>query len=402
MIKVILPNNYKNFTDDLTDEVIKKICKYSLGQEEFFTELENRSKGRYIILELDGKRRYICVSAKKEEGRNSLTVQYIVTAYGKYIKDMCEDKKIEIFMLYTEDGARNEYQKFAYRMYKTLGIEVLNIDELSISSILPFDSYKEFKEVRTRTRESNSGNQSSFFADQGNYIEFWGKVYGANGKESALMCLALEKITNKKIKFYRVQDHNTDRLSQNDIETLQSNNIEIADEVKIFENNDIDINSSEENLRDTPKYHYNLFKKFGENKKCYLCDCDIERLIIGSHIHRVTDIKKSDLSREEKIKEIIDGDNGFWLCANHDKLFEYGLIYFEGRKLVISERLNELQKEFVNKITFEVKRHLNKTVANAVMEEKENYYNCNFYIKKEDYNENMHKYLELHRNRVNR
>ena len=34
----------------------------------------------------------------------------------------------------------------------------------------------------------------------------------------------------------------------------------------------------------------NLFKKFGD-KKCYLCDCDIDSLIIASHIHRVTDIK---------------------------------------------------------------------------------------------------------------
>ena len=34
----------------------------------------------------------------------------------------------------------------------------------------------------------------------------------------------------------------------------------------------------------------NLFEKFGD-KKCYLCDCDIDHMIIASHIHRVTDIK---------------------------------------------------------------------------------------------------------------
>lgn len=48
-----------------------------------------------------------------------------------------------------------------------------------------------------------------------------------------------------------------------------------------------------EDLRDTPKFHYNLFKKYGD-KKCLLCDCDIDRMIIGAHIHRVTDISNDN------------------------------------------------------------------------------------------------------------
>ena len=101
---------------------------------------------------------------------------------------------------------------------------------------------------------------------------------------------------------------------------------------------------------------------------------------------------------EEKKKQIIDGDNGLWLCANHDKLFEYGFIYFDNQKMVISNRLNTEQQEFVKKIT--TKLSVPKTVEFIVSENDVPYGTPSFNIVDADFNDNMKHYLELHKTRA--
>ena len=101
---------------------------------------------------------------------------------------------------------------------------------------------------------------------------------------------------------------------------------------------------------------------------------------------------------------------GFWLCANHDKLFEWGYIYFENDKLIISDKLNLEQKNFVKNITFDIPERTMKEKLQIYKKEKDNYMvaekmdayklESEFYILPEHYNLNMHKYLEIHRNRV--
>jgi len=92
-------------------------------------------------------------------------------------------------------------------------------------------------------------------------------------------------------------------------------------------------------------------EKYG-NKKCYLCGCDIESNIIASHIHRITDIDNSNIPDEEKRRQTVDGNNGLWLCANHDKMFENGIITFnKNGELVINPTLKANQVEFIQYIT---------------------------------------------------
>ena len=145
-------------------------------------------------------------------------------------------------------------------------------------------------------------------------------------------------------------------------------------------------------------------------KRCYLCNCDIQRLIIASHIQRVTDINKLDLPFSEKRKLAIDGDNGLWLCANHDKLFEYGLIYFEDNMLKISDSLTKEQTKYVKYLTFDIKKNIEKLNSSDVFmvaEDSEIYGTIEhslgentFIIAQCDYNENMHNYLEIHKKRT--
>jgi len=77
----------------------------------------------------------------------------------------------------------------------------------------------------------------------------------------------------------------------------------------------------------SPRYIYNLLGRLGP-KHCALCNCEIPELIQGAHIWRVADIKKApNLTIEQKLGHAICGENGIWLCENHHKMFDEGLIY---------------------------------------------------------------------------
>lgn len=66
------------------------------------------------------------------------------------------------------------------------------------------------------------------------------------------------------------------------------------------------------------KFKHNLLVEF--KNKCCMCNINIEKMLIGSHIK-----PSCDCNLEEKIDE----DNGLLLCCNHDKLFDSHLITFD-------------------------------------------------------------------------
>ena len=392
MIRVVIPTFIKE-KKLLNDEIIKDICNKSFNEKKFHVEYEYRKNGRYIKLIKENEVHYICLSASETEykGRNSFLTQYLGTAFGRFKLETNKNKKFEIYLLMTSEKAFVNYQKFIYRCCKTLQINLLNINEI----ILPFSTYKEIKNVRSQISDRNTGNNSSYFSDTGDFVEFFAKCYGANGKESVFLAMVVRQLTDKKIVIYQVEDHGQKKLSSIDKEILEKNGFIFGEDIISEEFNRIDLNINEKDLRNQPAFRLKLFQKFGD-KKCYLCDCDIDNLIIASHIHRVTDIKNDILlTDEEKKKQIIDGDNGFWLCANHDKLFEYGLIYFDNRKLLISNKLNSEQQKYIRNITS--KLSIPQLTSYMTAEESVPYGNIVFNIRDCDFNENMKKYLDLHK-----
>ncbi len=394
MIKIIIPTFIKE-KNILNDDILEDICKRSFNDNEYRIEYEKRSNGRYIRLEKNNEVHYVCLSANKEEynGRNSFLSQYLGTAFCRYEAAKEENKKMEVYLLMKSSEAFTAYQKFIYRCCKTLKINLLNLDEI----IFPFSTYKEMKNVRSLTSDRNTSNNASYFSDTGDFIEFFAKCYGANGKESVFMAMVVKQLTDKRIVIYQVEDNGQKSLTGPDKKILLSNGFEFGEDIISEEFNRVNLEAPEKDLRDQPAFRLNLLKKYGD-KKCYLCDCDIDSMIIASHIHRVTDIKNdSTLADEEKKKQIIDGDNGLWLCANHDKLFEYGLIYFDDQKLLISNRLNEEQKEFVKNTTS--KLSLSNTEESRVDDEMP-YEITDFNIEDRDFNDNMKHYLELHKYRA--
>lgn len=403
MVEVILP---QHLFYELSDKMIEDICYLSLQDNKFSKNMESRGKntGQYIKLKQNGILKYVCLSRDNcSESRNSFILQNFPTAYQHFLEDETGDNKVFEYYIRDFSTPHPPTAIFSYKLLLTGGINILNLNRVIPSNKVdfldhrtPFRDFKQMRKYRLESSSKNSGNIPTTFEENEDEFAVYGKTYGANGRETTAICLALKNLVNKKIKVYNVNE--TSKLHQASVDPankyiLEYLGIEIDKDAM-----DLVANKDEKAKRDTRLYHINLLKKF-HDKKCYLCGCDIENLIIGSHIHRVTDILKSNLSEEEKQREVIDGDNGFWLCANHDKLFEYGLIYFDRDKMVISDRLNDLQREFVRNITFNTP-YVNTEEYLAVADENYSLYNKEFYIDREHYNKNMCNYLKIHKARV--
>ncbi len=404
MIKVVLPTHLYN---DMTDNEIKDICQLSFGTQEFIKEAEDRghNTGQYIKLYDNNQNvKYICLSRNDLQSRNSFILQNFPSAYQHYLEDTSNNKTFEYYIRYFGQN-HPPYVIFAYKVLLTIGINILNLDRVVPSDRVdyldhrtPFIDFKQMRKARIDLQQRNSGNTSTLFEETDNEISVYGKTYGANGRETTAICLALKNLVDLPIKVYNVNETDPQHLAD-----VDPANRYILDYYGIsIDDGRMDFEPSDEPgvaKRDQKRYHYNLLQKFKE-KKCYLCGCDIENLIIGSHIHRVTDITHSNLPEAEKQAQIIDGDNGFWLCANHDKLFEWGLIYFDGDTLKIRNNVSEYQKKYIYELTFYLETIYNSFNAENEFNIIEVEDGLEFHIKSEHFNEKMSAYLDIHKNRT--
>lgn len=470
MIKVYLPINNDNIDiyfntregrEDITKlnkVALNEVLELSLGRKfaDYDVIFENRSKGQYIIIETESEKKWIALSADYTRvpgdggSTNAYFVQFIPMAIADYFfNQTTKTKSIELFLKGTSHNrAKTPAQQIYYRLAKTVGIKILNESEFDITIrrniAFPFESIEEWKLSRLEMAGSNTSNRSSYIIENDDSYIFYGKTFGANGRESIFLLYVLANLAqkeNKKIYLYEVSDNGSFRFesSSNEEEqkfkrVLKSLGVDYyADSVNYVENQEVEtLSDDNKSARYQAEFMRNLLYKFnakkdangnivyGSNgkpivvddiKRCYLCDCDIQRLIIASHIYRVADIDKLDIPFSEKRKLAVDADNGLWLCANHDKLFEYGLIYFEDNVLKISDCLTEKQKKYVKFLTFDIKNKIQdiNNGVHMVAEESVPYgrsvvsYPLGdniFMIEKCDYNENMHKYLEIHKERT--
>lgn len=80
-----------------------------------------------------------------------------------------------------------------------------------------------------------------------------------------------------------------------------------------------------------------LDKRFGcdyASRKCLICGLHHPNMLVASHIKA--------RSESEDVYEKIDGNNGFWLCAQHDRAFDRRLVTFdENGKIEISDKLRQ-------------------------------------------------------------
>ena len=343
----------KNILDDISKRLLNTL-EYDV------VWLEERNKGRLITLETNSEVYYINLSQTGQVNGRNYQVQSIPTALSIYLKDLSIQKKKSSFWFYflpfTGNNETN-YMLFFYRVMKTIGIKFINPDfGLEHTILKEYITVKDIILARNSLREANSGNQSTFITDEGEFYHIYGKTFGANQKETTLLCFAISAITDKPVKLFQILDNDAKAISKQDKIAIESysikygkNVIDVLDDSYQFDGDTGD--NIKDNLR-SPKFIFNLLQKFDGEKKCVLCDCKIESIIQAAHIYPVADIRKRhDLDFSTKFKLAIDGDNGIWLCENHHKLFDSGLIWFEEGKLCVSHKLDVDDIIFVKQVT---------------------------------------------------
>lgn len=402
-MKIYIPREIES---DISKITLEKILSYLNLQKFSYQIIQENRKGRFIRININKKNVYIILSRLEADGRNSFLNQYIATA----ISGIDETKKTDedlvyVYLLYTGPKAKTPYMIDTYRMLKNLEISILNEDRLDVNLIRPYQNLSEWKSQRENRRAYNRANNSTYVLEDEDKYYIYGKSFGANGKETTLISIVVSqiaKIEKKSAHLYQVEDNSSKEITFRDRELLIKYGVIIEGDLieKFIEQKSSSIHQTS---RNQALFQYNLLNKYGA-KKCIICSNSIEETIIASHIHRITDIDNSDLPWEEKCEQAIDSENGFWLCANHDKLFENGLIYFKSDILFVSNHISE----FVESINYDFDSMINLINEPELKNKIEEFVKLNnnflalndFRIKDEYFSEKMSVYLRKHYERV--
>ncbi|KAF5032168.1 hypothetical protein DSECCO2_620090 [anaerobic digester metagenome] len=360
----IIKNHFQKkpdlYSELLTEDILKDICQKITGRCDYtcFFDDEGYNKGRLAILKYENVTTFISFSETEANGRNS-SFQSVPSALNSYYLDAIGEKRICFYFLPAVGHIKTFYFMFMYRLMITAGIEFLNADSFLGTKILPFSTVEDIIAVRNLNRGRNKSNNSTYVTISDKRVpQIYGKTYGASKYETTLFAVALSKITNKLIELYEIQEKDLKELPKRSLDVIQSLGIKIIPTSLTFEKNAFEKDNS---LR-SPRYIYNLLSKLGP-KKCAFCGCEIPELIQGAHIWPVSDIKKEgSLSFEKRLKYATDGDNGLWLCENHHKMFDEGIIVLDA-KGNLSLR-NDLEKKDINFIEYITPI---KTISNEVL-----------------------------------
>lgn len=366
MIKIYIPERFIDLHDDsLINEVLNRL-DIEHGNSEKIIEQRN---GRYIKIVSLKQTFYVTIASQTANARNAYIMQYLAPAYSAYVKDISENKKLCVFypFHFTGDQTIARYHLFTNRLIKTIGGHILNeVDAFNRQVVEGFKSFEEFQHARDEQRSGSSNSSSYVTRDISGRIEIFGKTYGANMQETVILVASVVKLVqNTPIYLFPVVDHETTTHTSGSLEIFKMLGVEVQEPLQENISTKAEILSEvrASGVRNTGRFHYNLLKKFGP-KNCHMCSCEIDTAIIGAHIHRVTDIKNDNaLTLEEKLLQASHADNGLWLCATHDKLYEYGLVFYdEFFEVQVSNKLSFEQKQYVQNLT--TKKTFNKEHQN--------------------------------------
>ena len=350
----VIKNNFqkrsKHYSDILTEDILKDVCRKLTGSDIYKVEFDNvgYNIGRLALLKYNNSTSYISFSEPDPDGRNS-SFQSVTSALSRYILDTNKNKKIFFYFLPSSNNVETNYFVFMYRVMKTAGIDFLNENGVLKQTIHPFSTIEDIITARNINRGYNRSNNSTFITRSSEYIsQIYGKMYGANKYETTLLGVALSFLSTM-VEIYQVSEGDLTELPKKSQDALNSlGNVKLIASDFSMERNEF---LKQENLR-SPLYIYNLLDKLGP-KKCALCDCEIPELIQGAHIWPISEIKKvPDASIKKKVRWATDGENGLWLCENHHKMFDANLIIIkETGKVEYIATLEESHKKFIIETT---------------------------------------------------
>lgn len=351
------------FKDIVTPKVLSDVCYRITGQTDFTYEYvdneyqdmfleKSYNKGRIAIMQYKDVVSYISFSELEIGGRNS-SVQSVPTAFNLYYSNPYLKKRLYYYFLNVSGNAETDYQILIYRLMSTIGFEFLNANGNLLRRIQRFNSVEDIMFNRRINAGRNKSNNSTFITKgHAGEIEIYGKTYGANKYETSLICYALASLwqPGQRIKLYEVLEGDLKELPETSLNIIRKMGVidivptDMTLEKRIYE--------GKENRLRSPRYTYNLFNKLG-NKHCALCNCEIPELIQGAHILPVAAIRKMNyISFEQRLELALDGDNGLWLCENHHKMFDEGMLSFDKYgALLFRNDIDLRHMRFIDEIT---------------------------------------------------
>lgn len=323
--KIKINNNFQKssitYRKLLSNNVLKDICIKVTGQDRYNVEfLDETNVGRLVTIEYKGVKNYITLSETDfNKGRNS-AMQSAASALTRFYLDDFTNKNIYFYFLDFNGNPTTSYLTFMYRLLKTSGIIFLNDNEKLGFCIQPFNSLNDI--IANRGYMKKRQNFSSYITKSAsNGIEVYAKTYGANKKEATILCTAMAKIDNSSITVYQVKEKNLTVLPKKDRTVMKKLGVKLEQIDKELTQE----SETNHSLRSTI-FIYNMLRIRGA-KKCAWCDCNVPEIIEGAHIWPVYKIKgERSVADEDKRKAAVDGENGIWLCRNHHKLFDAGII----------------------------------------------------------------------------
>lgn len=323
---LIIKNKFQKrrylYSDILTKDILLDICKKATGNSDYSVEFDNNgyNKGRLVTIKHGKQIIFVSLSEQEIKSRNS-PLQSFPTTLNNFYLEKNKNKRVCFYFLPSKGSSfETNYFMFMYRLMKTVGVEFINEDRYLSQKIKKFTNLKDLIFERDLISGRNRRNKSTYLSkNKDNDIEIYGKTYGANKYETTLISLALNNISNNKVKIFQI--------SEGDLNKLPAKSLEVLNKFKKIEINNANISLKPEDVLSdsklrSPTYVYGLFRKLGD-KKCSLCDCDDSELIQGAHIWPVAEIRKrKDLALEKRMQFAVDGENGIWLCTFHHRLFD--------------------------------------------------------------------------------
>ncbi len=350
----------KSMQDILTDAVLREVCLRITGREEYTVDFvdndyeddclsKSYNKGRLAVLKYDNKNAFVSFSEETAEGRNS-AVQSVGTAFNIYYQSKAEQKELYYYFLGTGTKFQTDYLLNAYRQMQTIGFRFLNTEVLD-SPIVSYGSVEDLISSRKITAKKNKSNKASYVTkDRSKEIEIYGKTYGANKYDAAMLgftASVLAKLHGQHVTLYEILEGNLEHMPEACARTLElMENVEIIPTDLEFDRTQFTANNS---LR-SPRYISNLLDRVGI-KRCALCNCEVPEIIQGAHVWPVSMIKKQPLTFEEQLAHAISGHNGLWLCENHHKLFDENIIRFDNTGKLDLSQADKAARAFILKIT---------------------------------------------------
>lgn len=349
-VKNNFQKNEAKYEDILTSQVLGDISLRLTGQENFTVTFDNEgyNKGRLVVMDYSGLRTYISLAETDIKSRNS-SFQSFPSAYSRFILDNSPKSEICYYILKETTGnIETDYFIFMYRLMRTAGVNLVNIGDHVKTQISAFGSPDDVILAKDKLR-GGKGNKSTYVTKgPSGAVQVYAKTYGANKYESTLLCFALVNLTSE-IELFEVEEGGLVALPQLSRDALKAMaHVSIKTSTAQIEIDEFKRNNSLRSIR----FVFNILERFGR-KKCVLCNCTIPQIVQGAHIWPVAAIKaREDLELREQVRHATDGNNGVWLCENHHKLFDSGLLYITSAGAVLySNELEEGEVDYLNTIT---------------------------------------------------